>query len=462
MLAIQEESGSVPFALDMLNTGAISAILRPQGGIGLRRFAPLVLVLFAVFAGFFATAQQAGADTGIPASGASGATADLAAQVPPGSTAVPPPTAANSVPEAPVDPAQPVAQDAATAQAATADAAAAQPQQSNGIGTTRTDSSGDESVSQQNDLGVVGAAVNAAATNQAADSGAPTADDAPGEVGQQATSDQAANAAAAAVQPQQSNVVIIIRINSPGDDVVSQTNVVSVVAVGANQSSTAQGSEPPTASPSGATDPIGASAQGTDGQATQSPSAAQAQQQQQQGQPAQVPGAVQHPAHSSLALQLRRPAPSALAILLSSASSNASWTAPKSQGGSPTTSANRLRRGGDRGRSGASASRTLASLHSVGPSGNSTPLAKTRGAARSTGAHDSAAGATLEAVRDHLGSLFSRTRLAPPSQIAANAASGGPNFALATLAALLVGLLGWGALTWLPSARGSPWRGARG
>ena len=460
MLAIQEESGSVPFALDMLNTGAISAILRPQGGIGLRRFAPLVFVLFVVFAGFFATAQHAGADTGIPASGASGATADLAAQVPPGSTAVPPPTAANSVPEAPVDPAQPVAQDAATAQAATADAAAAQPQQSNGIGTTRTDSSGDESVSQQNDLGVVGAAVNAAATNQAADSGAPTAEGAAGEVGQQATSDQAAHAAAAAVQPQQSNVVIIIRINSPGDDVVSQTNVVSVVAVGANQSSTAQSSGPPTASPSGATDPIGASAQGTDGQAAQSPSAAQAQQQ--QGQPAQVPGAVQHPAHSSLTLQLGRPEPIALAILLSSASSNASWTAPKSQGGSPTTSANRLRRGGDRGRSGASASRTLASLQSAGPSRDSTPVAKTRGAARSTGAHDSAAGATLEAVRDHLGSLFSRTRLAPPSQIAANAASGGPNFALATLAALLVGLLGWGALTWLPSTRRSPWRGAGG
>jgi hypothetical protein len=459
MLAIQEESGSVPFALDMLNTGAISAILRPQGGIGLRRFAPLVFVLFVVFAGFFATAQQAGADTGIPASGASGATADLAAQVPPGSTAVPPPTAANSVPEAPVDPAQPVTQDAATAQAATTDAAAAQPQQSNGVGTTRTDSSGDESVSQQNDLAVVGAAVNAAATEQAADSGAPTADGAPGEVGQQATSDQAANAAAAAVQPQQSNVVIIIRINSPGDDVVSQTNVVSVVAVGANQSSTAQSSGPPTAAPSGATNPIGASAQGTDGQAAQSPSAAQAQQQQ-QGQPAQVPGAVQHPAHSSLALQLQRPEPTALAILLTSASSNASWTAPKSQGGSPTTSANRLRRGGDRGRSGASASRTIASLQSAGPSGNSTSLAKTRGAARSTGAHDSAAGATLEAVRDHLGSLFSRTRLAPPSQIAANAASGGPNFALATLAALLVGLLGWGALTWLPSTRRSPWRGA--
>src|SRR5947208_6553597 len=317
MLAIQEESGSVPFALDMLNTGAISAILRPQGGIGLRRFAPLVFVLFVVFAGFFATAQQAGADTGIPASGASGATADLAAQVPPGSTAVPPPTAANSVPEAPVDPALPVTQDAATAQAAAADAAAGQPQQSNGIGTTRTDSSGDESVSQQNDLAVVGAAVNAAATNQAADSGAPTAEGAAGEVGQQATSDQAANAAAAAVQPQQSNVVIIIRINSPGDDVVSQTNVVSVVAVGANQSSTAQSSGPPTASPSGATNPTGASAQGTDGQAAQSPSAAQAQQQQ-QGQPAKVPGAVQHPAHSSLALQLQRPEPTALAIPLTS------------------------------------------------------------------------------------------------------------------------------------------------
>src|SRR5438270_12760663 len=103
----------------MLNTGAISAITPPQSGLGARRFAPLVFVLLLGFAGFFATAQQGRADTGIPPSGSSGATAGLVAQVPPGSTAVPPPTAANSVPEAPVDPPQAVTQDPATEQAAT-------------------------------------------------------------------------------------------------------------------------------------------------------------------------------------------------------------------------------------------------------------------------------------------------------------------------------------------------------
>ena len=357
-LAIQGESGSVSFALDMLTTRATSVTQRPKGGVGARKIVAPAVAIFLLFAGFFATVQRARADTGIPVSGASGAMAGLVAQASSGSTAAPPTATVNSPPEAPVDPAQPVAQDAVTSQAATADAAAAQPQQSNAIGATRTDSSGGENATQQNDVSVVGAAANEALTGQAAGSGATSADGSPPEVAQQAATDQAANAAAAAVQPQQSNVVIIIRINSPGDDVVSQTNVVSVVAVGANQSSTAQSSGPPTASPSGATDPIGASAQGTDGQAAQSPSAAQAQQQ--QGQPAQVPGAVQHPAHSSLALQQQRPEPTALAILLTSARSNASWTAPKSQGGSPTTSANRLRRGGDRGRSGASASRTLA------------------------------------------------------------------------------------------------------
>src|SRR6266513_5206591 len=245
----------------MLRTGATSATKRPQGGVGARKFAVVTLSIFLLFAGFFATAQRASADTGIPPSGVTGATTDSAAGVPPGSTtAIPPSAAGNDATAAPVDISQPTAQDAATGQAATADAAAAQPQQSNAIGATRADSSGDDSASQQNDVSAVGAAANGASTDQTA--GSPSPAGASAEGGQQAATDQAANAGAAAVQPQQSNVVIIIRINSPGDDVISQTNVVSVVAVGANQSSTAQSSGPPTASPSGATNPIGASAQG--------------------------------------------------------------------------------------------------------------------------------------------------------------------------------------------------------
>src|SRR6266576_1546884 len=185
----------------MLRTGATSATKRPQGGVGARKFAVVTLSIFLLFAGFFATAQRASADTGIPPSGVTGATTDSAAGVPPGSTtAIPPSAAGNDATAAPVDISQPTAQDAATGQAATADAAAAQPQQSNAIGATRADSSGDDSASQQNDVSAVGAAANGASTDQTA--GSPSLAGA----SQQAATDQTANAAAAAVQPQQSNV----------------------------------------------------------------------------------------------------------------------------------------------------------------------------------------------------------------------------------------------------------------
>jgi hypothetical protein len=42
-LEIQGESGSVPFALDMLTTGATSATMRPHGGVGARKFAVATL-----------------------------------------------------------------------------------------------------------------------------------------------------------------------------------------------------------------------------------------------------------------------------------------------------------------------------------------------------------------------------------------------------------------------------------
>jgi hypothetical protein len=434
----------------MLITGATSATKRPQGPVVAGKFAAAALVIFLGFAGFFATAQRAGADTGIPASGATGAMADSAAGVPPGSTtAVPPPVAGNGAPEAPVDISQPTAQDATTAQAATADAAATQPEQSNTVGTTRVDSSGDEGASQQNGVSVVGAAANGASTSQTAGSGPPPADGTAAEA-QQAATDQAANAAAAAVQPQQSNVVIIIRINSPGDDVVTQTNVVSVVAVGANQSSTSQNSGLPGPSAAGTSDPspnpTGADGQAADGQAAPSPNAAQ---QPPQQAPAQAPAAVEQPAQSVDAARQQRP--DALAILATSGSSTATRQVPDSQRGSPTRSANHLRRGGVRGRSDASASRTVVALQSGRSSANSTPVGKADPQADST---------VATPAPKAQASWLSQPRLAPESQIAANVAGYGTNFLPATLAALLVGLLGWAALTWFRLARGSPWRGA--
>jgi hypothetical protein len=432
-LEIQGESGSVPFALDMLTTGATSATKRPQGGVGARKFAVAILSILLLFAGFFATAQRASADTGTPPSGATGAMTDSAAGVPPGSTtAIPPPAAGNDATAAPVDTSQPTAQDAATAQAATADAAAAQAQQSNAIGATRADSSGDDSASQQNDVSVVGAAANGASTDQTAGSPSPAGS-------QQAATDQAANAAAAAVQPQQSNVVIIIRINSPGDDVISQTNVVSVVAVAANQSSTSQNpapapvSAPTTADPTQSTS--GGSAPSSDSQPVQSG-----------GQPAQSAGATQQPQQAADAVQQPHRQPvRALSILAFAASSTAGLPTPEQKATSSTTSASRPRAEGAAGRSGVFGPNTAAAQSdraSVASDGSSIQAARPQ-AHRAQGSR----GAVLGAVRDRVANWLGRTGSATHPQLPAESARG-MSLGLMTLTALLVGLLGWAALNW--------------
>jgi hypothetical protein len=425
----------------MLITAAKSATKRPQGRIVAGKFAAAALVIFLGFAGFFATAQRAGADIGIPASGATGAMTGSATGVPPSSTAVPPPVAENVAPEAPVDLAQPAAQDAATTQGAAADAAAAQPQQSNDIAANRSDSSGGESASQQNDLSVVGVAANDAATSQAAGANPPPSDGAPADPAQQAATDQAANAAAAAVQPQQSNVVIIIRINSPGDDVISQTNTVSVVAVGANQGSTSQNPAPAAASGTGTTDPQASSAAAAATPSTGAQPAQSASQVQPSSQPVD---AVQQPSPQALR---------ALSILAFSAGSNADAPAPEHQATAPTTSAGRRRPGDAAGRSGVFGSSIAAGEKASGTSseseGSSVKAAR-REPAR-TGAHDSRL-TTLGTVRDRVAGWLDRTRVAAPPQLSAGGA-GGMSLGLLTLTALCVGLLGWAALTWLPASR---------
>jgi type IV secretory pathway VirB10-like protein len=433
-LEIQCESGSVPFALDMLTTGATSATKRPRGGVGARKFAVAILSILLLFAGFFATAQRASADTGIPPSGATGAMTDSAAGVPPGSTtAIPPPAAGNDATAAPVDTSQPTAQDAATAQAATADAAAAQAQQSNAIGATRADSSGDDSASQQNDVSVVGAAANGASTDQTAGSPSPAGS-------QQAATDQAANAAAAAVQPQQSNVVIIIRINSPGDDVVSQTNVVSVVAVAANQSSTSQNPAPAPVSAPATADPTqstsgGSTAPSSDSQPVQSG-----------GQPAQSAAATQQPQQPADAVQQPHRQPvRALSILAFAASSTASLPTPEHKATSSTTSASRPRAEGAAGRSGVFGPNTAAAQSdraSVASDGSSIQAARPQ-----THRAQGSRGAVLGAVRDRVANWLGRTGSATHPQLPAESARG-MSLGLMTLTALLVGLLGWAALNW--------------
>jgi len=383
-----------------------------QGVTGKRKFALVALLTFVLFAAFFATAQRARADSGSPD-----------------------PNTAGEV-------AAPPSQDPSSTQQNTAGEVAAPPSQ-------------DPSSTQQNTAGEV-----AAPPSQDTSGAQPKTD-------QQSTTDQVANAVATAVQPQQSNVVIIIRVNSPGDDVVTQTNIVSVVAVGANQSSTSQNSGPPGPPPAGtdanggSSDPPGTDGQPADGgptggQAAPSPGAAP-----QRSQPAPAQSAA--PAPSTAQQPVEQPAqaaappqrPDALAILASSATSAANRAAPESQKGSPTKSATPLRRGGARGRSDASASRTTVGAAASGLAANTTPTGNAGREATST--NRNASNTATIAAKDAPGSWLNRARLAAPEPIAANDTGSGTNLGLTTLTALLLGLIGWSALTWF-SARGSPWR----
>jgi len=56
-----------------------------------------------------------------------------------------------------------------------------------------------------------------------------------------ATTQQAATAVAGATQNNVQNIVVIIRINSPGDDVISQSNTANAVAAATNDANTEQG-----------------------------------------------------------------------------------------------------------------------------------------------------------------------------------------------------------------------------
>jgi hypothetical protein len=58
----------------------------------------------------------------------------------------------------------------------------------------------------------------------------------------EAATQQAATAVASATQNNVQNIVVIIRINSPGDDVISQNNTANAGAVATNTSTTQQGS----------------------------------------------------------------------------------------------------------------------------------------------------------------------------------------------------------------------------
>jgi hypothetical protein len=131
----------------------------------------------------------------------------------------------------------PASQQASTAQAANAAAAATQQQPRNLVISIRINSPGNDGpISQSNVAGSAAGASNDSSTGQGGAPGAQQASQ------QQAATDQAATAAATATQAQPQNIVILIRINSPGDNgPIDQTNTAAAASTAGNVSAISQG-----------------------------------------------------------------------------------------------------------------------------------------------------------------------------------------------------------------------------
>jgi hypothetical protein len=144
------------------------------------------------------------------------------------------------------DAAQTSGQEASTDQAATASADATDPQPTNIMISLRINSPGDNGpVSQTSTTAVAGTAADDAATAQDAwqdwDSGGGAAEGQPQASSQDSSTDQAAAASAAATEPRPINVVVSVRVNSPGDDgPVTQSSTVAVGAESKNAAATTQ------------------------------------------------------------------------------------------------------------------------------------------------------------------------------------------------------------------------------
>ena len=131
----------------------------------------------------------------------------------------------------------PTSQQASTEQAANVAAEATQQQPRNLVISIRINSPGDDGpISQSNVAGSVAGASNDSSTGQGGAPGAQQASE------QQAATDQTATAAATATQAQPQNIVILIRINSPGDNgPIEQTNTAAAASNAGNVSATRQG-----------------------------------------------------------------------------------------------------------------------------------------------------------------------------------------------------------------------------
>src|ERR687886_679529 len=152
-------------------------------------------------------------------------------------------------------PAQASTQEAMTEQGAITDADATDAQPTNIFVSVRVDSPGDNGpVTQTSTTAVAGDAANDAATAQDAwqdwDSGGQAAQGQPQASAQDSDTSQAAASTATAAGAKPTNVVVSVRVNSPGDDgPVTQSSTVAVGAESTNTAATAQKAQQAHAAP---------------------------------------------------------------------------------------------------------------------------------------------------------------------------------------------------------------------
>jgi hypothetical protein len=216
-----------------MSSARATAAIRPTGGSPLlSRFVCSLALSVAVLLYLLMAAGNARADDGTLAveSAASGALrAALESGQAPLSTPAPAP--------APGAPAAAAGQQAATGQVAGADASVDQQQPKNIVVSIRINSPGNDGpINQSNVAAGEASASNGAASNQGAAGGGGV----PGD--QQASTDQAAGSSAVVEQDDAGNLVISIRINSPGNNgAVNQGNTTIAISNSGNVSITNQG-----------------------------------------------------------------------------------------------------------------------------------------------------------------------------------------------------------------------------
>jgi hypothetical protein len=155
-------------------------------------------------------------------------------------------------------PAQASAQQATTEQAGMANADATDAQPTNIFVSLRVNSPGDDGpVTQTATTAVAGDTSNDAATDQeASQDWAPGARPTEQASAQDSGTTQAAAASAKATRPKPTNVVLSVRVNSPGDDgPVTQSSTVAVAAQSKNTAATAQQAQQAATAPTAAAPP---------------------------------------------------------------------------------------------------------------------------------------------------------------------------------------------------------------